>query len=80
LIRLRLHRRNRVAEHGEINRFPDISAGRECGQAGKVAAGGEADQPDPIRPTVPETPNLSPESVEGFGVPGVQRVPEHAGA
>jgi hypothetical protein len=58
-----LHRRDRVAKYGEINRLAQISAGRECGQTGKVSPGGEPDQLDPLSTAVPQPVNLSPESV-----------------
>ena len=42
-VRLGLHRRDRVAEHREVNRFARLGAGRERGQAGEVPARGEPD-------------------------------------
>ena len=75
-----LHRRDRVAEHGEIDRFARVRAGRERGQAGEVPSCREPDQADALGAPVPQTANLGPQSVQWFGVANHERVAEHAGS
>ena len=47
-IGLRLHRRDRVAQDGEVDRLAPIRSGASAGQPRQMAACGEADEPDAV--------------------------------